>query len=118
MSKKVEVIELSDALSGEGIEKGIKGSSKASIPPFGSAKKPRPEVCARVAEMFRTRTVPPNVINWYGYVDLAKEGPFDEFPAETDEEDKDSDMSLQFQRPKGPDVNYVPKNIAKSPTFI
>ncbi|GKE84415.1 hypothetical protein Tco_1558157, partial [Tanacetum coccineum] len=76
--------------------------------------------------MFRTRTVPPNVINWYGYVDLSlywdtwlpEEGPFDEFPAETDEEDEDSDMSLQFQRPKGPDVNYVPKNIAKSPTFI
>ncbi|GJS81222.1 hypothetical protein Tco_0747763 [Tanacetum coccineum] len=135
MSKKVEVIKLSDssdALSGGGIEKGIEGSSKASIPPFGSAKRPRPEVCARVAEMFRTRTVPPNVINWYGYVDLAEyhadslywdtwlpeEGPFDEFPAETDEEDEDSDMSLQFQRPKGPDVNYVPKNIAKSPTFI
>ncbi|GJZ53833.1 hypothetical protein Tco_0608718 [Tanacetum coccineum] len=75
MSKKVEVIELSDssdALSGGGIEKGIEGSSKASIPPFGSAKRPRPEVCARVAEMFRTRTVPPNVINWYGYVDLAE----------------------------------------------
>ncbi|GKB63234.1 hypothetical protein Tco_0919420 [Tanacetum coccineum] len=49
---------------------------------------------------------------------LPEEGPFDEFPAETDEEDEDSDMSLQFQRPKGPDVNYVPKNIAKSPTFI
>ncbi|GKA74161.1 hypothetical protein Tco_0780463 [Tanacetum coccineum] len=47
-----------------------------------------------------------------------KEGPFDEFPAETDEEDEDSDMSLQFQRPKGPDVNYVLKNIAKIPTFI
>ncbi|GKD02019.1 hypothetical protein Tco_1172293, partial [Tanacetum coccineum] len=34
MSKKVEVIELSDssdALSGGGIEKGIEGSSKASI---------------------------------------------------------------------------------------
>ncbi|GJR72082.1 hypothetical protein Tco_0084447 [Tanacetum coccineum] len=106
MSKKVEVIELSDssdALSGGGIEKGIEGSSKASIPPFGSAKRPRPEVCARVAEMFRTRT---------------KKVPFDEFPAETDEEDEDSDMFLQFQRPQGPDVNYVPKNIAKSPTFI
>ncbi|GKD17632.1 hypothetical protein Tco_1206790 [Tanacetum coccineum] len=53
-----EVIELSDssdALSGGGIEKGIEGSSKASIPPFGSAKRPRPEVCARVAEMLRTR---------------------------------------------------------------
>ncbi|GJZ41047.1 retrovirus-related pol polyprotein from transposon TNT 1-94 [Tanacetum coccineum] len=135
MSKKVKVIKLSDsndALSGRGIEKVIEGSSKASIPPFGSAKRPRPEVCARVAEMFRTRTVPPNVINWYGYVDLAEyhvdslywdtwlpeEGPFDEFPAETDKEDEDSDMSLQFQRPKGSDVNYVPKNIAKSPTFI
>ncbi|GKC83823.1 hypothetical protein Tco_1139540 [Tanacetum coccineum] len=47
MSKKVEVIELSDssdALSGGGIEKGIEGSSKASIPPFGSAKRPRPEL--------------------------------------------------------------------------
>ncbi|GJT49362.1 hypothetical protein Tco_0975519 [Tanacetum coccineum] len=30
----------------------------------------------------------------------AQEGPFDEFPAETDEEDEDSDMSLQFQRLK------------------
>ncbi|GJY77728.1 hypothetical protein Tco_0483529 [Tanacetum coccineum] len=54
---------------------------------FGSAKRPRPEVCARVAKMFRTRTVPPNVINWYGYVDLSlywdtwlpEEGPFDDF---------------------------------------
>ncbi|GKA51222.1 26S proteasome non-ATPase regulatory subunit 7 homolog A-like protein [Tanacetum coccineum] len=56
-------------------------------------------------------TCKPNVDSiWYGYVDLAEyhadslywdtwlleEGPFDEFPAETDEEDEDSDMSLQF----------------------
>ncbi|GJV82429.1 hypothetical protein Tco_1522327 [Tanacetum coccineum] len=94
-------------LLGRGIEKGIEGSSKASIPPFGSAKRPRPEVCARVIEMFRTRTVPKCV--------SIEEGPFDEFPVEIDEEDEDSDMSLQFQRPKGPDVNYVPKNIAKKP---
>ncbi|GJX79981.1 hypothetical protein Tco_0328130 [Tanacetum coccineum] len=98
MSKKVKVIELSDssdALSGGGIEKGIEGSSKASIPPFGSAKRPRPKVCARVAEIFRTRTVPPNVINWYGYVDLA------EYYADS----LYWDTWLQFQRPKGPDVN-------------
>ncbi|GJV86282.1 hypothetical protein Tco_1530220 [Tanacetum coccineum] len=76
MSKKVEVIELSDssdALSGGGL--GL---------------------------------LLINVINWYGFVDLLyimlfslywdtwlpEEGPFDEFPAETDKEDEDSDMSL------------------------
>ncbi|GJY09917.1 hypothetical protein Tco_0378102 [Tanacetum coccineum] len=103
MSKKVEVIELSDSSDAVSIEKGIEGSSKPSIPPFGSAKRPRPEVVARVAEMFRTMTVPKNVIDWYGYVDLAEyhadslywdtwlpeEGGVDEFPAETDEEDED-----------------------------
>ncbi|GJY80445.1 hypothetical protein Tco_0493196 [Tanacetum coccineum] len=61
MSKKVEVIELSDSSDAVSIEKGIEGSSKPLIPPFGSAKRPRPEVVARVAEMFRTRTVPKNV---------------------------------------------------------
>ncbi|GKE60437.1 hypothetical protein Tco_1510804 [Tanacetum coccineum] len=54
MSKKVEVIELSDSSDAVSIEKGIEGSSKPSIPPFGSAKRPR--------------TVPKNVIDWYGYV--------------------------------------------------
>ncbi|GKA67659.1 hypothetical protein Tco_0767576 [Tanacetum coccineum] len=41
MSKKVEVIELSDSSDAVSIEKGIEGSSKPSIPPFGSAKRPR-----------------------------------------------------------------------------
>ncbi|GKB07551.1 hypothetical protein Tco_0835835 [Tanacetum coccineum] len=54
MSKKVEVIELSDSSDAVSIEKGIEGSSKPSIPPFGSAKRPR--------------TVPKNLIDWYGYV--------------------------------------------------
>ncbi|GJU80915.1 hypothetical protein Tco_1283280 [Tanacetum coccineum] len=50
---------------------GIEGSSKPSIPPFGSAKRPR--------------TVPKNLIDWYGYVGtwLPEEGGVDEFPAET-----------------------------------
>ncbi|GJU13394.1 hypothetical protein Tco_1135790 [Tanacetum coccineum] len=46
MSKKVEVIELSDSSDAVSIEKGIEGSSKPLIPPFGSAKRPRPEVVA------------------------------------------------------------------------
>ncbi|GJX08396.1 hypothetical protein Tco_0196328 [Tanacetum coccineum] len=100
MSKKVEVIELSD-------------SSMLSV--------------------MGTRTVPPHVdqygmanvnlaeyhaIHFTGLTAPQNKVPLMSFPAETDEEDEDSDMSLQFQWPKGPDVNYVPKNIAKSPTFI
>ncbi|GJT04141.1 mutator type transposase [Tanacetum coccineum] len=50
MSKKVEIIELSDSSDAVSIEKGIEGSSKPSIPPFGSAIRPR--------------TVPKNLIDW------------------------------------------------------
>ncbi|GKC09639.1 hypothetical protein Tco_1001249 [Tanacetum coccineum] len=87
MSKKMEVIELSDSSDAVSIEKGIEGSSKPSIPPFGSAKRPR--------------TVPKNLIDWYGYVGtwLPEEGGVDEFPAETDKEDEDCQKIVKSPTP-------------------
>ncbi|GKA11326.1 hypothetical protein Tco_0690759 [Tanacetum coccineum] len=84
---KVEVIELSDSSDAVSIEKGIEGSSKPSIPPFGSAKRPR--------------TVPKNLIDWYGYVGtwLPEEGGVDEFPAETDKEDEDCQKIVKSPTP-------------------
>ncbi|GKD72950.1 hypothetical protein Tco_1331232, partial [Tanacetum coccineum] len=69
------------------LKKGIEGSSKPSIPPFGSAKRPR--------------TVPKNLIDWYGYVGtwLPEEGGVDEFPAETDKEDEDCQKIVKSPTP-------------------
>ncbi|GJU03128.1 hypothetical protein Tco_1113466 [Tanacetum coccineum] len=82
-----EVAKLKKYLKISCIEKGIEGSSKPSIPPFGSAKRPR--------------TVPKNLIDWYGYVGtwLPEEGGVDEFPAETDKEDEDCQKIVKSPTP-------------------
>ncbi|GJV99160.1 hypothetical protein Tco_1554412 [Tanacetum coccineum] len=78
MAKKPEIILLSDSseavsassdhVNAGAIENGNEGSSK---PPSGSKEMYRPWVAPKIAEMFRTRSVPKSVIEWYGYASVA-----------------------------------------------
>lgn len=53
-----------------GLSKGNKGSSKAKLPPFGTAERPRPEVSPTIAHIFRIVPCPPQLIPQYGYEDV------------------------------------------------
>ncbi|GJT38838.1 hypothetical protein Tco_0938703 [Tanacetum coccineum] len=84
----VMVIQVEDSMVASNRDHVVGGlGNEGSSSPHSSlwvAKRPMPEVVMLVfAEMFRTRTVPKNVIDWYGYVDtwLPEEGGVDEFPA-------------------------------------
>ena len=52
------------------VTKVNEGSSKTKLPPLGSAERPRPEVTPHVAKILKHGPAPPELLNWYGYVDL------------------------------------------------
>ncbi|GJU42504.1 hypothetical protein Tco_1195461 [Tanacetum coccineum] len=117
------------------MDKG-KGKGKVPVPPFGSPERPRPDVTPRIAESFKSRTLPPkHLIRMYGYQST------DEYYADydywntwvqdesTDEEDEDEVMTtkdddLLFYQDTFPVDKFVPfgkamgsKRIEKSPTI-
>ncbi|GJV19935.1 hypothetical protein Tco_1368955 [Tanacetum coccineum] len=120
MAKKPEIILLSDSseavsassdhVNAGAIENGNEGSSK---PPSGSKEMYRPWVAPKIAEMFRTRSVPKSVIEWYGYASVADYHAdadyWDNWQPEDEDELEDSQWSLEFYE------DYVPKKKVKSP---
>ncbi|GJU52607.1 hypothetical protein Tco_1226321 [Tanacetum coccineum] len=119
-----------------------KGKGKVSVPPFGSPERPRPDVTLRIAESFKSRPCNPELIRMYGYQSTheyyadydywstwVQDEIYDEFPAETDEEDEDEVMTtkdddLLFYQDTFPVDKFVPygkamgsKRIEKSPTI-
>ncbi|GJU31452.1 photosystem I assembly protein Ycf4, chloroplast [Tanacetum coccineum] len=85
------------------VTKVNEGSSKRKLPPLGSAERPRPEVTPHVAKILKYGPCPPELLTWYGYVDLddyledtyfcspeKETDDFDEFPGMTDDSDYES----------------------------
>ncbi|GKD24988.1 hypothetical protein Tco_1231202 [Tanacetum coccineum] len=61
---------ISDNQSEGKVTKVNEGSSKRKLPPLGSAERPRPEVTPHVAKILKYGPCPPELLTWYGYVDL------------------------------------------------
>ncbi|GJS64422.1 hypothetical protein Tco_0678986 [Tanacetum coccineum] len=93
----------SDNQSEGKVTKVNEGSSKRKLPPLGSAERPRPEVTPHVAKILKYGPCPPELLTWYGYVDLdeyledtyfrspeKETDDFDEFPGMTDDSDYES----------------------------
>ncbi|GKF46824.1 hypothetical protein Tco_0136626, partial [Tanacetum coccineum] len=84
---------------------------KRKLPPLGSAERPRPEVTPHVAKILKYGPCPPELLTWYGYVDLdeylqdtyfrspekeTKENTgFDEFPDDSDYESSDNETKIK-----------------------
>ncbi|GJZ87603.1 hypothetical protein Tco_0659213 [Tanacetum coccineum] len=109
ISSSIEAI--SDNQSEGNVTKVNEGSSKRKLPPLGSAERPRPEVTPHVAKILKYGPCPPELLTWYGYVDLdeylqdtyfrspekeTKENTgFDEFPDDSDYESSDNETKIK-----------------------
>ncbi|GJX26062.1 hypothetical protein Tco_0232358 [Tanacetum coccineum] len=73
--KEIIVISSSSEATSDNQSKGKvtkvnEGSSNRKLPPLGSAERSRPEVTPHVAKILKYGPCPPELLTWYGYVDL------------------------------------------------
>ena len=123
MAKEPEIILLSDSSASS--DHVNAGDIEYANVPSGSKEMYRPWVDPKIAEMFRTRSVPQSVIEAYGYASVADYHAdadyWDNWQPDSEDEDLDYIPPKKVksqkvsQEPTCPDLDYVPNKKVKSP---